>query len=171
MIDQERTQQETTTGACCPDNIRWCLGNPDNHADPREHRHEGPEHGLSGSYINGDGTESAAAFCLTQWDDREPRLVFQADGTWPDLGLTQVDELVGDAVDWLVQLISVRRRFAIEVSPNRSTVPFTESEGEQTASAAFDLATRAIDAALAKTGDRAGMFRALRSFLNLTERD
>lgn len=153
----------------CPDGITWCLGDPADHADPREHRHEGPEYGLTGSYVDRKWTESLVAFQIAQWDDDEPRLVFQSDGTWPGLGLPQVDELIGDAVPWLVQLIAARRRIAIEVSPQQSTVPFTDSEDKQTASAAFDLATAAIDIALAKTEDRAGMFRALRTFLAMTE--
>lgn len=162
-------QDHTSSDTRCPDGITWCLGNPAHHADPREHRHEGPEYGLNGSYVDGNPTESIAAFQIVQWDDREPHLVFQSDGTWPDLCLTQVDELIGDAVLWLVQLIATRRRIAIEVSPQQSTVPFTESQDKQTASAAFDLATKAVDVALAKTADRAGTLRALRNFLDLAE--
>ena len=153
----------------CPDAVAWCLGNPADHADPREHRHEGPEYGLTGSHAQGARNESLVAFRIVQWDDDAPRLVFQSDGTWPDLDLTQVDELIGDAVPWLTQLVATRRRLAIEVSPNRSTVPFTESEDEQMASGAFDLATKAMDIALAKSEDRAGTLRALRSFLDMTE--
>ena len=159
----------TPATPACPDGITWCLGDPANHADPREHRHEGREHSLAGSYIRGGWTEGVAAFQLVQWDDDEPRLAFQSDGTWPDLTLTQVDELIGDAVPWLTQLIATRRRLAIEVSPNRSTVPFTESDDEQTASAGFDLATRAMDIALDKSEDRAGTLRALRNFLDMAE--
>lgn len=157
------------TPTACPGGITWCLGEPANHADPREHRHEGPEYGLTGSYVDGNWTKSLVAFQIAQWDGGEPRLVFQSDGTWPDLGLSGVDELIGDAVPWLVQLFATRRRLAIELSPNRSKVPFAESEDKQTASAGFDLATKAIDVALARAEGRAGMFRALRNFLDLTE--
>jgi hypothetical protein len=175
-LDQARQDVEpaaesgsATTPAACTDNIAWCFGDPDGHADPREHRHEGREYKLNGSYLQDSDTSGIAAFQLTQWDDGEPCVVFQGTGLWPSLDLTQVDELIADAVPWLVALFGVRRRLAIEVSPNRPAVPFTESDDEQTASAAFDLATKAIDIDLAKTGDRAGTFGALRSFLNLIE--
>jgi hypothetical protein len=54
-------------------------------------------------------------------------------------------------------------------SLKHSRTPFTDSEDKQTASAAFDLATRAIDVALAKSGDQAVTLRALRSFLDMAE--
>ena len=175
-LDQARQDVEpatepgsVTAPAACPDNVTWCLGDPDGHADPREHRHEGPEYKLNGSYLQDSDTSGIAAFALTQWDDGEPCVVFQGTGLWPSLDLTQVDQLIADAVPWLVQLIATRRLLAIEVSPNRPVVPFAESGDEQTASAAFDLATKAVDVALATTGDRAGTLRALRNFLALAE--
>jgi hypothetical protein len=152
------------TGIACPDGITWCEGKAANHADDDEHRHEGPEYSLSGPYVQGAWTNSLVGFQIAQWPDGEPHLVFQSDGAWPDLDMPQVDELIADAVPWLTALIATRRRIAIELKPGRT--PFTDSEDKQTASAAFDLATRAMDVALAKTEDRAGTLRALRNFLD-----
>lgn len=152
----------------CPDGIPWCDGDPANHTDTDDHRHTGPEHNLSGSYVQGGGwTDSLMGFQLAQWPDGQPHIVFQGSGAWPDLTMGQVDELIDDATGWLTQLIATRRRLAIELNPGRT--PFTEPADKQTSSAAFDLATRAMDVALTKTGDQAGMLRALRNFLDLTE--
>lgn len=169
VVDQARELRQPTDGphTPCPDGITWCLGKPANHSDTDEHRHEGPEYGLTGSYIQSDWHESLVGFQIAQWPGGEPHIVFQSDGTWPDLGLSEADELIGGAVPWLIQLIATRRRIAIELNPGKT--PFTESQDRQTASAGFDLATAAIDVALAKTEDRAGMFRALRTFLAMTE--
>lgn len=155
------------TETACPDGIAWCLGDPANHADPREHRHEGPEYGLTGSYIQGTLTKSIATFHIDQWDDGELHLVFESDGTWPDLGLTQVDELIADAVPWLAQLIATRRRIAIELKPGRT--PFMETENAQTATAAFELATAAMQIAVDKAEDQTAMLAAMRVWLRLAE--
>lgn len=155
------------TPAACPDGITWCEGNPANHADPREHRHEGPEYGLTGSYVDPHWNKSLVAFQIAQWDDDQPRLVFQSDGTWPDLGLSEADELIGDAVPWLTQLIAARRRLAIELKPSRT--PFMETENAQTATAAFELATAAMQVAVDKAEDQTAMLAALRLWLKLAE--
>lgn len=151
----------------CPDGITWCLGDPVNHTNDDDHRHQGAEHTLNGSYLCDPGTEGIATFYLAKWHDGEPHLVFQGTGLWADISLSQVDELIGDAVPWLTQLIATRRHLAILLDPGRT--PFEETGEQQTASAAFDLATRAMDVALENTADRAGTIRALRTFLDMAE--
>lgn len=164
----ELTQpQQTPQPAGCPDGITWCIGAPDGHADPREHRHESREYTLAGRYLQDpDAGCSTANVYLSSWDADTPRLVFQGTGLWPDLDLPQADELVDDSVTWLIGLISIRRRFAVELNPGKG--PFTETEQEQTASAAFALATSAMDVALGAAGDRAGMLRAMASYVDLS---
>lgn len=151
----------------CPDNIAWCDGDPLNHTDDDDRRHQGAGHTLNGSYLCDPGTEGIATFYLAKWRDSQPHLVFQGTGLWADIDLEQVDELIGDAVPWLTQLIATRRHLSILLNPGRT--PLKETSEQQTVSAAFSLATRAIDVALANTGDRAGTLRALRNFLDLAE--
>ncbi|MEU2598451.1 hypothetical protein ABZ669_14670 [Streptomyces hirsutus] len=161
------TARERGIQAACPDGVAWCTGAPDAHDDPREHRHESRMYALTGRYLQDPDRHSVGAVYLSAWDDDAPRLVFQGTGLWPSLSLPEADELIGDAVTWTVGLISTRRRFAIELNPGKG--PFTESEEQQTAAAAFSLATRAMDIALEKTGDRAGMLLALRTVLDMAE--
>lgn len=151
----------------CPDGIAWCDGDPVNHTNDDDHRHTGPEYKLNGSYVEGGWTDGLMGFQLAQWPDGQPHIVFQSSGAWPDLTMGQVDELIDDATGWLTQLIATRRRLAIELMPSKA--PFTEPAEKQTTSAAFDLATRAMDVALANTADRAGTLRALRTFLDMAE--
>jgi len=156
-----------TPPAPCPDGVAWCVGDPLNHTDDDDHRHQGAEHTLNGSYLCDPSTEGIATFYLAKWRDSQPHLVFQGTGLWADIDLAQVGELIGDAVPWLIQLIATRRRLAIELKPSR--VPFAESEDTQTKAAAFELATRSMDVALAKTDNRAGTLRALRTWLDMAE--
>ncbi|MGP4092569.1 hypothetical protein [Streptomyces sp. KR55] len=58
--------------------------------NPREPVHYGPEHGLRVSFAD----EPLLPFELAQWGDEQPSLSFFADGSWPDLDLGQVDELL-----------------------------------------------------------------------------
>ena len=158
---------ETREHLRCPDGIDWCTGNLDNHADPREHRHTSREYALTGRYLQDPAprTSGIAEVQLAAWDDDAPRLTFQGAGLWPELDLAQTDELIGDAVPWLIGLIALRRRFAIELNPGNT--PFTESEDKQQSAAAFSLAARAIEVALSKSPDRAGTLAAMRSLLDL----
>ncbi|MFE7837473.1 hypothetical protein ACFU53_15970 [Streptomyces sp. NPDC057474] len=151
----------------CTDGVAWCDGDPVNHTDDDDHRHQGAEHTLNGSYLCDPGTEGIATFYLAKWRDSQPHLVFQGTGLWADIDLAQVDELIGDAVPWLTQLIATRRHLSILLNPGRT--PFEETGEQQTASAGFDLATRAMDVALENTADRAGTLRALRTFLDMAE--
>lgn len=151
----------------CPDNIAWCDGDPVNHTDDDDHRHQGAEHTLNGSYLCDPGTSGIATFQVAQWPGGEPHLVFQGSGAWPDLDMAQVDELIGDAVPWLTQLIATRRHLAILLNPGKT--PFEETGAQQTAAAAVGLATRAMDVALANTADRAETLSALRAYLDAAE--
>ncbi|QIJ62227.1 hypothetical protein [Streptomyces sp. JB150] len=67
------------TGQACGEN-----------GDPREPIHLGPEHGLNVSFAD----YPLNPFQLTQWADEQPVLSVYAGGTWPDLTLAQVDELL-----------------------------------------------------------------------------
>jgi hypothetical protein len=153
--------------AGCPDGIDWCTGAPENHADQREHRHTGREYALTGQYLQDPDPSSSgvAAVQLAAWDDDAPRLTFQGTGLWPDLDLPQTDELIGDAIPWLIGLMATRRRFAIALEPGKT--PFTETETEQTSHAAFSLAARALEAALSTSPNRVETLRAFRSLLDL----
>ncbi|MEU9057929.1 hypothetical protein AB0D13_03260 [Streptomyces sp. NPDC048430] len=102
-----------TTTVACPDGKAYCLGEPIDHSDPREHIHRGPEHFLRGSYLGrGSGAGSILAFSLIQWNDDKPQLEFAADGTWPELDLPQIDELIGDLADYLHKLEAARNQLA-----------------------------------------------------------
>lgn len=81
--------------------------------------------------------------------------------------LASVDQQIADDTRRLIDLDAERRRIAIQLKP--AVTPFEESAGQQTASAAFSAATRCMDVALAKSGDRAGTLRALRTFLDMAE--
>jgi hypothetical protein len=160
------TAREHSMQTSCPDGVDWCTGDPENHADPREHRHESREYALTGRYLQDSdpGSSGIAAVQLAAWDDEAPRLVFQGTGLWPDLNLAQTDELVADAVPWLIGLMATRRRFAIALEPGKT--PFTETEAEQTSAAAFSLAARALETAVSRSGNRAETLRAFRSLVN-----
>ncbi|MGW0596108.1 hypothetical protein ACWD11_03070 [Streptomyces sp. NPDC002776] len=149
----------------CPDGIDWCTGTPEDHADPREHHHTSRQYQFNGRYLQDADGHGIAAVQLSSWDDEEPRISFQGTGLWPDLGLPETDELLSDAVLWVIGLLALRRRFAIALEPGKT--PFTETESEQTSAAAFSLAARAIEVALAQSPDRAGTLAAMRSLLNL----
>ncbi|WP_261719076.1 hypothetical protein [Streptomyces sp. FZ201] len=150
----------------CPDGIDWCTGDPDSHADPHEHRHVGTPHALTGPYLS-DKDREVLAFELVQWTGAEPRLSFQADGTWPDLDIDQVDALVRDLTAHLIALRVEQRRMAILLDP--PAAPATETEDERTALAAFETASDALAAALEKTGDRPRMLTAFRALLDVSE--
>ncbi|GAA2218831.1 hypothetical protein [Streptomyces indiaensis] len=149
----------------CPDGVGWCTGDPENHADPREHRHTGREYALTGRYLQDPDRDGIAAVQLAAWDDDAPRLTFQGTGLWPELDLAQTDDLVRDAVPWVIGLLATRRRFAIALEPGKT--PFTESETEQTSAAAFSLAARALETALSTSANREQTIRAFRSLLDL----
>ncbi|MFD9111593.1 hypothetical protein [Streptomyces bottropensis] len=151
----------------CQDGIAWCDGDPVNHTDDDDHRHQGAEHTLNGSYLCDPGTEGIVTFYLAKWRDSQPHLVFQGTGLWADIDLAQVDELIGDAVPWLTQLIATRRHLAILLNPG--TTPFTQTDDQQTASAAFCLATDSMRIALDKSPDPAGLLRAMRTYLDMAE--
>lgn len=168
MNSQESTQQ-ATTAQLCPDNIRWCTGLPADHTDLDDHRHQGPEYALTGTYLCDGPGAATAGFQLARWGDSQPHLTFQGTGLWADITLAQVDELIGDATVWLTELIATRRRLAVELNPGRT--PFTESGEEQLAAAAVALAHRSVDTALANTGDRGGTLRALHAYLTYDEKD
>lgn len=72
----------------CPALDAQCLGEDCRH--PREQWHRGTTHGLSLSFTD----EPLLPFELAQWSGDAPRLAFFADGTWPDLDVAQVDELL-----------------------------------------------------------------------------
>ncbi|MFI8894852.1 hypothetical protein [Streptomyces paradoxus] len=164
LVEQDT---ETPEHLRCPDGIDWCAGAPDNHSDPREHRHESREYALTGRYLQDPQPRSSgiAAVQLTAWDNDRPRLTFQGTGLWPELDLPQTDELIGDAVPWVIGLLATRRRFAIALEPGKT--PFTETEAEQTSAAAFSLTARALETALSTSANRAQTLRAFRSLLDL----
>lgn len=151
----------------CPDSVAWCDGDPVNHTDDDDHRHQGAEHTLNGSYLCDPGTEGIATFYLAKFHDSQPHLVFQGTGLWADIDLTQVDELIEDAVPWLTQLIATRRHLAILLNPG--STPFTQTDDQQTASAAFCLATDSMRIALDKSPDPAGLRQAMRTYLDMAE--
>ncbi|MDX3689915.1 hypothetical protein PV726_06105 [Streptomyces europaeiscabiei] len=151
----------------CPDGITWCDGDPVNHTDDDDHRHQGAEHTLNGSYLCDPNSDGIATFYLAKWHDSQPHLVFQGTGLWGDINLTQVDELIGDAVPWLTQLIATRRHLAILLDPG--STPFTQTDDQQTASAAFCVATDAMRIALDKSPDPAGLLQAMRTYLDMAE--
>ncbi|MDX5572897.1 MULTISPECIES: DUF6907 domain-containing protein [Streptomyces] len=91
----------------CPDGRLWCTGDPDSHADPREHIHRGHEIAMHGVY----GFD-VMAFHLTQMDDDPVRLAFVGMGDWPDLDVDQVDELIADMAVHLDRLRAVRAKMA-----------------------------------------------------------
>ena len=102
-----------TTAVVCPDGKAHCLGDPTDHSDPREHIHRGPEHALQGRYLGrAAGAGSFLAFGLIQWNDEKPQLEFAADGTWPELDLPQIDELIRDLADYTHKLQFVRNQLA-----------------------------------------------------------
>ncbi|MFJ5150866.1 hypothetical protein ACIQCF_04660 [Streptomyces sp. NPDC088353] len=154
----------TTATAACPDGVTFCTGDPDTHADPREHHHQGREHSLSGSYL--EFADGIMAFHLSQLDDDTPSLLFQADGIWPQLSLPQVDELISDETVHLIALRADRRRLADLLTP-ACTGPIDETDDEQTSHAAFSLAADALQIALAKSPDRASTLRALRALYDV----
>ncbi|MFH8369157.1 DUF6907 domain-containing protein [Streptomyces sp. NPDC018031] len=98
----------------CPDGRPWCTSALLDHADPREHIHRGPEHEISGSYGS-----TPLAFQLTQWDDDEPTLTFQAGGEWRDLGLEDVDRLQADLTRHCQILAAVREQLAALIAAHR----------------------------------------------------
>jgi hypothetical protein len=147
----------------CPDGVDWCTGDPDSHADPHEHRHVGTPHALTGPYLS-DKDREVLAFELVQWTGNEPRLSFQADGTWPDLNVEQVGALVHDLTAHLIALHVERRRMAILLNPPKT--PVTETEDERTASAAFETAADAMWIALEKTSNRDRMLAAFQAWLD-----
>lgn len=147
----------------CPDGIDWCTGDPDSHADPHEHRHVGTPHALTGPYLS-DKDREVLAFELVQWTGAEPRLSFQADGTWPDLNVEQVGALIRDLTAHLIALHVERRRMAILLNPPRT--PVAETEDERTASAAFETAADAMWIALEKTSNRDQMLTAFQVWLD-----
>jgi hypothetical protein len=151
----------------CPDGVAWCDGDPVNHTNDDDHRHQGAEHTLNGSYLCDPSSDGIATFYLAKWHDGEPHLVFQGTGLWADINLEQVDELIGDAVPWLTQLIATRRHLAILLNPG--STPFTQTDDQQTASAAFCVATDAIGVALKKSPDPAGLLQAMRTYLDMAE--
>ncbi|AGP56158.1 DUF6907 domain-containing protein [Streptomyces rapamycinicus] len=91
----------------CPDRIAWCLGDPRDHSDPREHLHKGPEQSISGAY-----GENLLGFHLTRWDDDTPVITFEAGGQWQDLSLSQMDELISDGTGHFNALRAARAQLA-----------------------------------------------------------
>ncbi|MEU9245680.1 hypothetical protein [Streptomyces sp. NPDC048385] len=81
--------------------------------------------------------------------------------------LAILDQRIDDDIERLTQLLAARRRLAIQLNPG--TTPFAETDEEQVAAAAFELATRSGVAALDLSPDAAGTVRALRGWLSLAE--
>lgn len=80
-----------------------------------------------------------------------------------------IDERIKDDVASLVSLLAYRRRLAIALNPGKTK--FAETEAKQEASAAFDLATRALDTALAVTPDRDRILGAVAGWLRVVENE
>ncbi|MER7969681.1 hypothetical protein ABTX35_11935 [Streptomyces sp. NPDC096080] len=158
-------------GGACPDGVDWCTGIPANHAGHLDdHRHESVEYRMAGDYLQDPAHDGMAAFQMAAWGDgTRPTLVFQGTGLWPDLTPEQAKELKRDALAWLIGVHATTRRHAVDRQPTRT--PFTETRNEQEAAAAFEVATRAMGTAMAKSGDRAAMVRAMRAFLDLCDRE
>lgn len=154
----------------CPDGVPWCEGDPEDHADPREHHHSGPSTRMDGSYLQ--IRDDLMVFHLIQWNDAEPRLMFQADGTWPELDLKQVDELAADELQHLVRLHDARRKLrtlTIDRKYGRTTT--SADMADDLSDAAVSVALTAMSAALKSAPDRTRTPLALRTALDLTETD
>ncbi len=163
-VEQARPHPDTAPTAC-PDGIAFCDGRPGDHDIPGHHLHMGRIKAMHGPYD--DSGDGLMAYHLRQIDGEKPVIEFAADGTWPELDVAGMDGLIHDATTHLVNLIADRRRLACLLDPCRT--PLDEPEDKQTSSAAFSLALKAMDVALDKTDDRAGMLLALRTWLQMTE--
>jgi hypothetical protein len=164
LNDDAREHGEPTA---CPDGITWCIGKPANHDGSDETYHEGREYALRGAYLQDlDAGRQTAAFNLAKISDGPTRFVFQGTGLYPDLPLSQVDELVRDVTSHAINLRAVRRLYADALRPAR-TGPIRESEDEQTSHAAFSVAADALGIALEKSADRAKTLAAMRVMLDM----
>lgn len=159
--------EQPDSSTACPDGVAWCEGDPLNHNDTDDHRHEGPEHKLNGSYLCDPASGGIAAFQMAQWPDGEPHLVFQGSGLWADINLDQTRELKRDLTAHLIRLNATERHLAILLNPGKT--PFEETDDEQLSDGAVGVALDAIQVALEKSGNRAMTMRALRNFLDMTE--
>jgi hypothetical protein len=174
VLNTDKIQAPTTidlTPAACPDGIAFCEGDPEDHATPDEHHHSGPITSMTGSYLT-PFSGPIMELHILQWHGHAPEVTFVGDGDWPQLNLGQVDELIGDTVQYLIKLRSVRRQFAILTKDReygRTTT--TEDMAEDLPAAAFSVVLDALDAALKASPDRARTLSALRCALDLTEDD
>ncbi|MFE9098523.1 hypothetical protein [Streptomyces sp. NPDC007264] len=145
----------------CPDGFTWCGEPAADHGVDR--RHAGAAHAMRGTYTRPDG--GLMEFQVVQWGDDEPKLLFQADGTWPDLNLAQTDELVADTTTHLIRLKATRRRLALLLGGD--TVPAVEVTDEEISAAAFALVLDALDTAVGKSSSKAGVWQALRTVVDM----
>ncbi|GAA4663034.1 DUF6907 domain-containing protein [Streptomyces youssoufiensis] len=99
----------------CPDGIRFCLGDPWDHADPREHVHRGPTRSL-------DLTDGSPVLTtqVEQFDDDAPGLVI-GDGTKPTLGPGAVLALA-DAAERLAVGLRADARLLADLTTGREAV-------------------------------------------------
>ncbi|MEU6703851.1 DUF6907 domain-containing protein [Streptomyces wuyuanensis] len=104
--DDSHTDGQPVTTAC-PDGIPWCLGRAEDHADPDEHIHHGPE-----TAITTAAGDKVMTFALVQWHDKAPRLEHEGRGDWDHLDLAQVDTLRADTVAYLARLDAAREQLA-----------------------------------------------------------
>ncbi|WP_371528403.1 hypothetical protein OG302_22435 [Streptomyces sp. NBC_01283] len=95
-------------------------------------------------------------------DMAERTMLRQGNG---EAALARIDQKIKGERTRMIAMVAHQRRVRIELRPSRT--PFTESDTEQTASAAFSLACDAVGIALAKSPDKAGMVRALRAMVDL----
>ncbi|MFF0450076.1 DUF6907 domain-containing protein [Streptomyces sp. NPDC004609] len=129
LVPSSSTVQPTAT--VCPDGRTFCTGLPIDHAGSHDHSHHGPEYSLCGSYLGpGPSVDSILGFGLVQWGDGRPRVAFSADGTWPELDLPQVDELINGLTGHLERLRVTRDELAVLLGeePKRVTAPAVRAE-------------------------------------------
>lgn len=87
-VDARMMRVDASQVTGCPALDGQCTG--DDCADPSDAVHYGPLPGLRVSFVDGP----LLPFNLAQWGDELTVLSFYADGTWPDLDVAQVDELL-----------------------------------------------------------------------------
>ncbi len=86
-------------------------------------------------------------------------------GVYTGQALDALDQQITDSIEQLTRLIAARRYLAVQANPGRT--PFTESDEQQMASAAFSLAVQAMTGAVDRSQDKAATLLALRSWLDL----
>lgn len=108
-LEQDRAQTAAVPSgdSTCPDGRAWCTGDPDSHADPREHIHHGPAHA-----ITDPAGQRVMEFSIVQWHEGRPELEFESGGRWETFDLDQTDELIAATAAHLGKLRKARNHLA-----------------------------------------------------------